>query len=245
MPIVVFNADDFGLSKGVNYGILDSHLYGVVASTTMLVNMPATEHAVALAKQHPSLQVGIHLALTIGAPVSSEVPSLVDHSGQFRKLQAQRNEAIINPDDVLREWSLQIETFLRYGLKPSHLDSHHHIHRWAHLRTVIEELSKTYQLPWRHSFEQMPEGAAFYTESFDDRFYKNGVSNQGIDQILADHTDVHSLEIMCHPAYGDEPLQQTSSYVEDRVKETEILIHYSLPSGWTLPAQKKDTPSTS
>ncbi|MFS0785285.1 chitin disaccharide deacetylase [Shouchella sp. 1P09AA] len=243
MPVVTFNADDFGLSRGVNYGILDSHLYGVVASTTMLVNMPASEHAVALAKQHPSLKVGIHLALTIGAPISSEVPSLVDHSGQFRKLHLQRNETIINPDDVLREWSLQIETFLSYGLIPNHLDSHHHIHRWAHLRPVIEKLSKTYQLPWRHSFEQTPNETSFYTASFDDRFYKDGVSHQGINQILADHTGVDSLEIMCHPAYVDEPLQQTSSYVHDRVKETEILMHYSLPSGWTLPAQKKDTPS--
>ncbi len=234
MSTVVFNADDFGLSRGVNYGILDCHLHGVVSSTTMLVNMPGTRHAVALAQQHPSLRVGVHLALTIGTPLAENVPSLTNQDGQFRSLLEQRNERLIDPADVLREWTKQIETFFEFGLTPSHLDSHHHMHNWAHLRPVIEELASVYQLPWRHYFEETPHQTQMYTEAFDERFYKQGVTHKALDRILDEHRGVQSLEIMCHPAYADTTLTTTSSYVSERLKETDVLMTYTLPDGWTL-----------
>ncbi|MDQ0879508.1 putative glycoside hydrolase/deacetylase ChbG (UPF0249 family) [Peribacillus sp. V2I11] len=82
---VLVNADDFGLTKAVNYGILDSHKYGIVNSATIMMNAIATEHAIEIAKKTPSLKVGIHLVLTWGKPLLSDVPSLVDESGFFKK----------------------------------------------------------------------------------------------------------------------------------------------------------------
>lgn len=81
---VLVNADDFGLTKAVNYGILDSHKYGIVNSATIMMNAKATEHAIEIAKKTPSLKVGIHLVLTWGKPLLSDVPSLVDESGFFK-----------------------------------------------------------------------------------------------------------------------------------------------------------------
>ena len=75
---VLVNADDFGLTRAVNYGILDSHKHGIVNSTTMMMNAKATEHAIEIAKGTPSLRVGIHLVMTWGKPLLTDVPSLVN-----------------------------------------------------------------------------------------------------------------------------------------------------------------------
>lgn len=231
MVDVILNADDFGLSRGVNYGVLDSHLNGVVSATTMLVNVPATEHAVELAKANPSLRIGVHLALTIGRPILDNVSSLTEANGAFRKLAKQRNEAFVDPEDVIREWSAQIDRFLAFGLKPSHLDSHHHMHSWAHIRPAVEALSFKYNLPWRNVFEERPTGITLLTEAFDARFYQAGVTESMLDKIIAEHQHVDSLEIMCHPAYVDHALKKQSSYVDERVLEAEVLTTYRLPKG--------------
>src|SRR5437660_9999386 len=67
---LVVNADDFGLSPGVNDGILEAHAAGVVSSVSVLVNAPGWEHAVAALRGTGSLGVGLHLNLTAGEPVS-------------------------------------------------------------------------------------------------------------------------------------------------------------------------------
>lgn len=232
MPTVLFNADDFGLCRGVNHAIIDSHVNGVVASATMLVHAPGTMHAVELAKAHPTLQTGIHLALTIGSPVSDRVPSLIGENDSFRKLADQRNKALIDPEDVVREWTAQIERFLSFGLTPSHLDSHHHMHGWSHLRSAVETLSTAYGLPWRNAFEEEPNGVNYLTEAFDARFYRQGVNEEMLNQILNDHTNQQSVEIMCHPGYIDQFLTNVSSYTKERMDETEVLMNYRLPKEW-------------
>ncbi|WP_029809312.1 ChbG/HpnK family deacetylase, partial [Vibrio parahaemolyticus] len=67
---VIFNADDFGLTQGVNTGIVKSHQDGVVKSTTMMVGMDAEQHAIELANQNPDLKIGVHLRFTAGAPLT-------------------------------------------------------------------------------------------------------------------------------------------------------------------------------
>ncbi|GAF14183.1 LOW QUALITY PROTEIN: cellobiose phosphotransferase system YdjC-like protein [Bacillus sp. JCM 19046] len=226
MAEIIFNADDFGLSRGVNYGIIDSHLNGVVSAATMLVNAPATKHAVELAKANPSLRVGVHLALTIGRPIRKDVLSLLNEAGAFRKQSDQRNEALINLDDVYREWYAQIELFYSYGLTPSHLDSHHHMHGWSYLRPVIERLADTYQLPWRNAFavKQREFRSPMHLTLV---FIKLAV-RRCLIRLLRSITK-ETVEIMCHPAYIDLALKQQSSYVEKRVEETEVLTSYRLP----------------
>lgn len=229
MPTLIINADDFGLTKGVNYGIVESYLNGIVSSTTMLVNTPGTNHAVSLAKEHPQLGVGIHLALTIGKPVLKTVSSLIDDEGNFKRLAQQRNEQTIDLDEVLKEWTAQIETFYGYGLRPTHLDSHHHIHTWSHLVPVIEQLSKTYHLPWRNNFDVPPLNIKVVSTVFDSRFYKEGVRSDSIDAILFEHNDKDTVEVMCHPGYIDQDLLHLSSYTTERALEAQILTSFTLP----------------
>ena len=87
---LIINADDFGLSPGVNRGIVEAHASGSVTSTSMLVNLPAFGDAVHYAARSPGLGVGLHFNLTAGAPLSraEDVPSLCDPAtGRFLSLR--------------------------------------------------------------------------------------------------------------------------------------------------------------
>ena len=84
---IIINADDFGLSKGVNKGIYQLFMQRVVTSTSMLANLPGFHQAAEMAKANPELSVGIHLNLTYGKPLLArqEVKTLVDSAGNFLK----------------------------------------------------------------------------------------------------------------------------------------------------------------
>ncbi|WP_057913304.1 chitin disaccharide deacetylase [Peribacillus muralis] len=231
---VLINADDFGLTKAVNYGILDSHKYGIVNSTTIMMNAKATEHAIEIAKKTPSLKVGIHLVLTCGQPLLSDVPSLVDETGYFKK----QGVVYGNPDDISladleREWSAQIERFLEFGLRPTHFDSHHHVHGIKAFLPVIQKLSEKFQLPMRNAGEHFA-GMQTVTDIFFDDFYGDSVVDNYFQNLKGRVTDGTSVEIMTHPAYLDEDLLAVSSYNDKRLKETSILTNAKLPEGFSL-----------
>ena len=134
MQRVIINADDFGLSPGVNRGILDAFRHGVLTSTTMLVNLPSFDDAVRVARNNPGLPTGIHLSLLWGPPVSepSRVPSLVESGGLFPRsltvLARRYFSGALNLNEVRAEFRAQIERFRRAGLTPTHVDSHKHVH---------------------------------------------------------------------------------------------------------------------
>src|SRR4051812_6525064 len=94
----------------------------------MMLNMPGVSHAVELAKANPNLQVGVHLVLTCGKPLLTDVPSLVNDNGSFKPISELKDQPMLSLDELAREWSAQIEKFLETGLTPTHFDSHHHVH---------------------------------------------------------------------------------------------------------------------
>lgn len=229
---LIVNADDFGLSEGVNYGIIDGHVNGLVNSATMMMNMPGVEHAVQLAKHHKTLGVGIHLVLTAGKPLLDDVPSLVQEGGTFHKQATVWEGKVMNPEDVEREWTAQIEKFLSYGLKPTHLDSHHHVHAIPVLHNVVERLAEKYDLPVRCCAEDRlirPFSDILLTD-----FYADGVVDDYFMGLKERVQDGMTVEIMVHPAYVDPELVRCSSYVMKRVEELRILTEASLPEGMEL-----------
>jgi chitin disaccharide deacetylase len=134
MRRLIINADDFGLSPGVNRGILAAFRDGVLSSTTMLVNLAHFEDAVSLALANRALPVGIHLSLLWGAPVSkpANVSSLVERDGRFpRSLAVLARRYFLGGlqmDHVRTEFNAQIRRFQQAGLTPTHVDSHKHVH---------------------------------------------------------------------------------------------------------------------
>ena len=131
---LVINADDFGLSAGVNRGVLEAHAAGTVSSTSLLVNAPGFANAVRAARDTPVLGVGLHLNLTTGRPVSppDAVSSLCDRrTGRFCSLSRLIGRVLVGRVDgaeVARECAAQIERARGAGVRLTHLDGHQHTH---------------------------------------------------------------------------------------------------------------------
>ncbi|HVO82303.1 MAG TPA: ChbG/HpnK family deacetylase [Terriglobales bacterium] len=135
MRRLIINADDFGLTSGVNRAIVEAHGHGVVTSTTLMANGPAFAEAVRLAQASPRLGLGCHVVLVDGAPVlnPSQVPSLLAHDqvrfrdglGTFIRRAICRR---LKPDQIEAEVTAQIRRIQSTGLAVSHLDTHKHTH---------------------------------------------------------------------------------------------------------------------
>jgi predicted glycoside hydrolase/deacetylase ChbG (UPF0249 family) len=130
--LLVINADDFGLAPGVNRGIVEAHEAGALSSASMMVNTPAFEEAVSLARARvPRLGVGLHFNILSGRPLS-EVPTLVDlQTGSFFSLAELTRRAMlgrVHAADVRRECDAQLGALISAGIRPTHLDSHRHTH---------------------------------------------------------------------------------------------------------------------
>ncbi|KHA60961.1 hypothetical protein NL53_08595 [Vibrio variabilis] len=214
---VIFNADDFGLTKGVNEGIVRSHLEGVVRSTTLLVGLPEEEHAVALAKKIPTLKVGIHLRFTLGAPLTRSA-NLSDKNGAFYKYAEFWSHRGFSAQAIYDECIAQVEAFLATGLTLSHIDSHHHAHTHPEFLPVVTEVAAKYRVPLRG--QSVPNLNYFFT----DQFYDQGVDLMGlVNHLLELEKRYELVEVMCHPAIVDQVLAHSSGYSEQRKKELNVL----------------------
>lgn len=147
-PRLIVNADDLGMSPGVNKGIVESMINGVVTSTSLMVNMPSAPQGVAQALQH-KLAVGMHLNLTSGRPIlpPRKVPSLVRADGTFHTHAEFRRRLIglqISLREMYLEFSAQVEAARRMGIEPTHLDTHHHLHLWLPVAGVLLRVGRRY-----------------------------------------------------------------------------------------------------
>lgn len=232
MAKLIVNADDFGYSAGINYGIIECHIHGIVNSATMMMNMSGTNHAIELAKQFPSLKVGIHLVLTCGRPLLNHVPSLVDKEGNFKSLSHLMNDRDIDLDELEREWTAQIDAFYQAGLTPNHFDSHHHVHGFEEFYPVVKSLSEKYGLPVRKTghIANLP----YYSDVFFDDFYSDNVSESYFEALQQRVENDQTIEIMTHPGFIDHEILNGSSYNLQRVKETYILTNTQLPKFFSL-----------
>ena len=241
MKHLILNADDFGYSYGVNYGIIESHLRGVLTSTTLMAGMPGFDHAVSLAKAHPSLGVGVRLTLTCGRPVLTDHKTLTEPNGDFHSQAYYHNEEQpLDKDEVYREWKAQIEKVLAAGIEPTHLDSHHHVHTFRGLEDVFVRLAREYDLPVRNSRRDCTDnhvqgvpcpnylvdfiegsGAHFHTPLTE---YAPAIESNMHRILLEAFKTLDCVEIMCHPAYLDTAVMLHSSFNLHRMCEVDLLI---------------------
>ncbi|MFP7171300.1 chitin disaccharide deacetylase [Terribacillus sp. FSL K6-0262] len=218
MKKLIINADDFGYSRAINFGIIDCFQHGVLSSATLMTNMPGAAHAAELAKQNQDLGVGVHLVLTCGNPILKNHRTIVDVDGKFRKLSFYESAFNIELDEVYDEWKAQIERFLAFGIKPTHLDSHHHINTYEGIREVFVRLAEEYRLPVRKNMEysirlRHPDRFEYYVE----QILQDEVS------IAKAFSNADTVEVMCHPGYIDKSVTEGSSYVYPRLDELELL----------------------
>ena len=145
MQRLIVNADDFGLTRGVNRAIVELRTAGLLTSTSLMARAGATEEAIELAHANPSLGVGCHIVLIDGEPVlpPEQIPSLVDaQTGQFlptvgaflRRLFTGR----IHAEEIEAEAAAQIACLQKSGVHLTHVDTHKHSHIFpAVLRPVL------------------------------------------------------------------------------------------------------------
>lgn len=131
---LVVNADDFGRSQSINQAVIRAHREGILTTASLMVNEPALEEAVALAKENSRLGVGLHLALSHGrsALAPGQIPGLVNGDGRFSnrpvatgfRYFAQRHLR----KQLRREIQAQFEKFRATGLPLDHVNGHLHFH---------------------------------------------------------------------------------------------------------------------
>jgi predicted glycoside hydrolase/deacetylase ChbG (UPF0249 family) len=142
MRKIIINADDFGMNSEINAGISEAFERGLISSTTLIVNMPGFAQACELAKRFQLLgKIGIHLNLTEGAPLTADIRSMTRFCGPEGRFRPRRATPYLLPREraaVENEFNAQVRACMDRGIRPTHIDSHHHIHtEWAIGAAVI------------------------------------------------------------------------------------------------------------
>jgi predicted glycoside hydrolase/deacetylase ChbG (UPF0249 family) len=149
--LLIVNADDYGLTKAVSRGILRAHADGIVTSTSVLALGPAATEAGGWLAGTERIGVGVHLAAVGEDPPilsGSEIPTLVDRGGRlansWRSFLPRALAGRIDPADLRREFSAQIQSVLDLGITIDHLDTHQHLHLWPMVRDVVLALARDF-----------------------------------------------------------------------------------------------------
>ncbi|MBJ3590857.1 chitin disaccharide deacetylase [Salmonella enterica subsp. enterica serovar Saintpaul] len=232
--VLIVNADDFGLSKGQNYGIVEACRNGVVTSTTALVNGEAIDHAVKLSRDLPQLAVGMHFVLTLGKPLTA-MPGLVRDGLLGKWIWQMAEEDALPLDEISQELEAQYARFIAlFGREPTHLDSHHHVHMFPQLFPIVASFAAQRGIALRIDRQTVLQAAELpdslrTSHGFSSEFYGEEISEALFLQVLDASADrgESSLEVMCHPAFIDNTIRQ-SAYCYPRLTELDVLTSSSL-----------------
>lgn len=206
--MLVMNADDFGLSPGVNRGIVEAHERGILTSASLMVRYAAAAEAAEYARSAPALGLGLHLDLGEWAYEGDAWVTVYE---------------VVPTDDegaVEREVRRQLDAFVRLaGRPPTHLDSHQHVHLTPPVRGVVGRLAAELSVPTRSLTPGVQHVGSFYGQDGRGRPFPEGITAQALIRLIA--SQQHPVvEIGCHP--GLDP-DLRSCYREERSQEVRAL----------------------
>lgn len=151
MARLIVNADDFGLTAGVNRAVVELHKAGVLTSTTLMARAQASQEAIEMARSTPALGVGCHIVLVDGEPVlpAHRIPTLLDgRSGRFPAsligFLARLSTRRIRPAQIEDEVRAQIEFLLSRGVRLTHVDTHKHTHMFPTVLCAVLRAARQY-----------------------------------------------------------------------------------------------------
>jgi len=154
VSLLIVNADDYGLTEGISRGILRGHRDGIITSTSALALGPAYPKVAGWLADVPSLGLGVHLAAVGEDPpllTAAEIPTLVGRRGRlcdgYAGFMARAATGRIDPDDVRREYTAQLQMVRELGLPLTHLDAHQHLQLWPSVCKVVLELAVRFGVP--------------------------------------------------------------------------------------------------
>jgi predicted glycoside hydrolase/deacetylase ChbG (UPF0249 family) len=179
VKLLVVNADDFGLAHGVNHGIIEAHVDGIVTSTSLMVLRPGAGEAADLAGAHLELSVGLHF----------------EDDGSVE---------LDDPVQAKRAFLAQLERFRELMARdPSHVDSHHHVHAQGDRLATFERLVEPLGVPLRHA------GQITYIGGFWGQPDLEGISVASLRKLIASQAGEGYSELGCHPARISDDLQSS------------------------------------
>ena len=145
---VIINADDLGISHGVNQSVIQMHRKGIVSSTSLMANGPDFNEAVELLSDHPNLGVGVHLCLDGHFNSASDYATLFDpvNNTFFEKQEVIKRirKSVFDKEEIFREFCLQVEKILDHGIRVSHLDTHHNLHLYFPVLSQVIRVASKY-----------------------------------------------------------------------------------------------------
>jgi chitin disaccharide deacetylase len=204
--LLIVNADDFGLSPGVNAGIVEAHERGIVTSTSLMVRAGAAAEAVASSSRHPDLALGLHI----------DVAEWEYENGGWRV-----NYERCPPDDVAgveSECRGQLAAFRELtGRDPTHLDSHQHTHMREPVASIAASLATELEVPLRARGIRYEGG--FYGQSGKGEPYPAGIEAEHLVELI-EALPPGRTELGCHPGIGNDT---DSSYAAERERELRAL----------------------
>jgi hopanoid biosynthesis associated protein HpnK len=157
---LIVNADDFGLTAGVNRAIVEGNRQGIVTSATLMANAQASEAAIDLARSQPGLKTGCHVVLIDGVPLAANLPSLTNGSARFRSslkefaMAAVRKKLAV--EEIEREVEAQVRKLQSSGITLTHVDSHKHTHMFPHVLRPLLRVARACGIrAVRNPFEPM------------------------------------------------------------------------------------------
>lgn len=144
---VIITGDDFGLSPAVNTAIIKAHREGLLTCASLMINGPAWQEAVDLAKANPKLCLGLHLTLIQGRGVlpHHRIPNLVEAQGNFRHNPVAAGFTYYFSrcarQEIRAELQAQVEKMLQAGLPPRFLNGHLNIHLHPAVWPLVRQLA--------------------------------------------------------------------------------------------------------
>ncbi len=256
---VIINADDFGLTEGINRAIVEAHQNGVLTSATLMSGMEAAQKAVEIAHETPSLGVGVHLNLREGRCVSTgdEVKCVLCPNGEFN-LSVPKIFALSMLKPAVRkaievEFAAQIQWMIDRGLKPTHIDSHKHIHCFPPIYKIVVKLAECFGIdairwpcepgyvcsyPWPKAFKggrrraRILSTIALVNRRQNAKFIKTDSflglahtlkADNDFWQTAAKNMPCGTVEIMVHPAYPEGLDPARARFIEQRKVELDAL----------------------
>jgi predicted glycoside hydrolase/deacetylase ChbG (UPF0249 family) len=244
--VIVVTADDLGLSPGVTRGILEAHRRGVVRSASLIVTYDSAPEAAALGRTEPDLEIGLHVDVVGGRPVSdpADVPSLCDEDGRFLGLGEFTRRLVtgrVRARELAMEVRAQAALARLWGILPLAWDSHRHVHLMPPVARVVGRVARDEGVRWIRRARSPrawtgPKQAALRAASFASALAYRGIpGNRWYLDITSERPRLDAAavallatyggvgEIGSHPGYVDDELLNADTLVAERPHDLAIL----------------------
>jgi chitin disaccharide deacetylase len=194
VPRLIVNADDLGLTDGVNDGVIEAHERGIVTSASLMVSAPAATEAAGAARAHPDLSIGLHFVEDRAAVLDDAAALAAAFEAQLRRFR-----------ELL-------------GREPTHVDSHHHVHmtRIRAFAPLVAQLG----VPLRGDGSVGYVGD-FYAQLADGQTDLSRITPERLLELVRAQDANEPIELGCHPGVVTDAL--SSSYREPRAVELAAL----------------------